>query len=115
MLPFLAYWAVTVDRRLLKPWVILSIGATLFSLTGTFTLLLSFGAYGGMPIDTVVSLIDWYGSASFGIPIKDLIYFSTAAFQYIGILSVLWVLVDGYKKRVKWGWTERTSEESQKD
>jgi hypothetical protein len=91
IVPMLAYAIVVSNRRYLTPWVVLSIGTTLYAMSSTFSMLLSVGAFTNIvSLDWVVSMIEWMQTETFGIVNMDYLMYGGGIIQYIGILLILW-------------------------
>ena len=89
LLPFLIYAFLTADKRFKKPLIMLSVGATVFSLSTTFMLLLSAGAFSGMfTVDQLSPLIDMtLQPIVFGINFMHLMYIGGVV-QYIATIYI---------------------------
>jgi len=89
IMPFLAMSVVLLDRRLIRPWALLSVFVTATALTSTFALLLSLGAYTNViSLDTVVDLL--LRHRALGLNFDTMVYFAVNIMQYASILSVLY-------------------------
>jgi Protein of unknown function (DUF2029). len=89
LLPFLIYAFLTADKRFKKPLIMLSVGATVFSLSTTFMLLLSAGAFSGMfTVDQLSPLIDMtLQPIVFGINFMHLMYIGGVV-QYLATIYI---------------------------
>ena len=89
LLPFLIYAFLTADKRFKKPLVMLSVGATVFSLSTTFMLLLSAGAFSGMfTVDQLAPLIDMtLQPIVFGLNFMNLMYIGGVV-QYLATIYI---------------------------
>ena len=87
IIPFLAYHIVAKDRRLIVPWVVMSVGAVLFAFsTSNFSLLLSLGAYTDIiELGTVISLMESMHVPVFGMPFQQLLFIITGIIEGVGI------------------------------
>jgi Predicted integral membrane protein len=89
LLPFLIYAFLTADIRFKRPLIMLSVGATVFSLSTSFMLLLSAGAFSGMfTVEQLSPLIDLtLQPIVFGINFMNLMYIGGVV-QYIATIYV---------------------------
>lgn len=96
LIPFLAI-AVAVKGKepLMKSWILISIGATLFIFTSNFTLLLSTATFTDLiSVDFVMGMIEWFQTPIlFGQNPMTIMYIITGVLQQIGIISLLWYLI----------------------
>ena len=91
IVPFLAMYIVMYDKQFIKPWIVLAIGTTLFSLSGNFTDLMSIGAFTNiLSTQTVMDLSNWFQEPIFGLSKMGWIYYSGAILQYAGTVLILW-------------------------
>jgi Predicted integral membrane protein len=90
LLSILVLYVVMVDRKMLIPWVVVSVFVTMNALTSNFTLLLSMGAYTDLiSLDAVVDMVESYRSALiFGVHVESIVYFVSNKLSQISI----WIL-----------------------
>lgn len=90
IVPFLAYRIVVKDRRLIIPWAIMTVGATLFALsTSHFSVLLSLGAYTDViDMGTVISLMESMYVSVLGMPLQQLLFIITGLIEGLGLWMI---------------------------
>ena len=88
--PFLIMACIR-NRAFMKPFIILMIGTTMFSISMNTANLLSISAYTDlMSLSTYVSLIGMTFDTGFnGITVASILYYGGAALQWIGILATV--------------------------
>jgi hypothetical protein len=104
LVPFLAIFIVTRDSKFKWSWILVSLGGTIFLLASSFTLLMSLGEFTNIvSVDYLVSMIQWaQSSGSLGIPPMYLVYIIGGVIEYVGILSVVvLILKEKYIDRLK--------------
>jgi hypothetical protein len=102
---FLAYHIAVSDRRYLVPWVIMTVGATLFTLSmNNFSLLLSLGAYTNLiDLGWVMGMIEWMQQpVIFGTSPLLILIIVTGMIQAIGTWYILLIwFKDKMKEKVE--------------
>jgi len=96
---FLAYHIVVSDRRYLRPWLIMTVGATIFALTmNNFSIVTSLAAYTNLlDLGSVLGLMEWIQQPIFGVSALFLLITVTGLIEAIGIWYILWI----------WFWDKR--------
>jgi hypothetical protein len=96
MIPFLVYFGVTADSRYYHSWIILAVSAFLFIPATNAQVLLTLAEWTPLlSVDAVMGVFDFYQNTLFGITYMDLQYYIGGALQYIGIVSVLLLYLEG--------------------
>ncbi len=105
LLPFLIYAAITVDRRFRWPFVLLSIGSTIFALSCNFMLLLSAGAFTDITtVDALIPLIDMFQQPIlFGMNGMDILYYFGGILQYLATVYIFYLLYKIRKEKQSGG------------
>lgn len=86
LIPFLAVYVATVDRRFTVPFMVISIAATGYILANNFTLLLTFARDTGIiSVETVVSLSDNFQ------PLWFYVYYFFGVTQSLGVLYLAYL------------------------
>jgi len=99
---FLAYHIAVSDRRYFRPWLIMTVGATIFTIImNNFSILLPLGAYTGIfDLGWVLGLMEWMQQPIFGTPGLFFLIVATGLIEAIGIWYILLIwLMDKRKGR----------------
>ncbi len=95
LIPFLSYWIVVSDRRLLRSWGWMGLGALILNLLSYNALLLMPMAiwWGTFDLDSLIgvfssTLVPILG----GVTLSDVFYILGGALQCLGILSIPWIM-----------------------
>ncbi|MCL2334140.1 MAG: glycosyltransferase family 39 protein [Candidatus Methanoplasma sp.] len=102
LIPFLSIYIVMWDSKFKWSWLIISLGGILFVFAGNFVLFLSLGTFTGvMSLDQIMSGVAWFQTPGFiGLTPMAAMYVTSAAIQYVGILSaVVMMLREKYIER----------------
>lgn len=94
IIPFLAYYLMTADPDLKKSWILISVGATVFVLAGGAFHFFSFGAFlGTLQLEHIMEIaVQLQQPWLLGFSMTQYVYTIAGAIQYIGVLSVLYLL-----------------------
>jgi len=86
IIPFVAIYAAIYDRRFLLPWSIIGISAVIFALVmENGSLLLSISAYTNIiPMASVIDIMSWFNSTTFGLHNILILMIPAAIVQLIG-------------------------------
>lgn len=97
VIPFLAIFIVTKDSKLKWSWLIISVGGAALILGGSFVLLLSLGTFTDlMSLEFIMSMIEQvHTPVLFGMTPTLLLYNIPGIVQYIGVLTIFWLLYRG--------------------
>ena len=104
LIPFLAMYIVIWEKKLKWSWLIVSVGGAVFVFSGMYILLLSMGTFTDMfSLEQIMLGIATFETSVFsGLTPHFIVYFTGAAIQYVGILSiVLFFLRKKYIERKK--------------
>lgn len=93
LIPFLAYWIVTNEHRLMTSWWLLAFGAVIISTVSNAAMLMPIAvSWGWFDVNSLLDIsIGWYTDLG-GFTIRDLHFVTGGTLQCAGILSVLLIL-----------------------
>ncbi len=98
MIPFLIFGILCMDRKFMRPFIVIFVGSTIFSLTRNFILLQSVAVYTDLvSYSTLIPLIELFQQPLlFGCSAMAIIELVGGILQYVGTLYIFYVL---YKRK----------------
>ena len=90
---FLAYHIAVSDRRYLRPWLIMTVGATIFAFVmNNFSILTSLAAYTNLlDMGWVLGIMEWIQQPIFGVSALFILITATGLIEAIGIWYIVWI------------------------
>lgn len=94
LVPFLAYYIVTSDRRMMKSWTILGVGAVIYSSATNGLMFMPLAVWAGVgDVGFLLDLYSFWNAPFLGpISIEDIQFVIGGVLQCAGILLILWML-----------------------